>query len=184
MPAVGWTAIEDALHAWAVAGTALAATSVIWTYQGGPRPAPPYLALQLTDVRPVGWASREEEDAGEEIKLIHRLPHTATLELQLFADKSTNPVARLHDAIAALDIPDHIDALDAAGVGIGESGPIRLVAGRVNTLLEPRAVGEVTLHIESVVESFVDYIARVTGTIELDDEAQPLDVELETEEES
>lgn len=179
MSAIGWAAIENALNRWAVAGSGLAAAAVIWSYPkgGGPRPTPPYLALSFASVRSVGhdWTDREivaEPEEGREIRLVHRGPRVATLSLQLFADEATGEtgaMSRLHDTLAALDV--HVDTLDAAGIGIGDIGPVQLVAGRVNTLLEPRAVAEVELHLESELERYATYIERIEASLEL----EPLD---------
>lgn len=194
MAAIGWTAIKNALAAWALAGSGLPVGKVIWTYpggtEGGPRPEPPYLAMSLTNVRPMGQAWKEQSDVvtddGPQLRVRHRCAHMATLDLQLFADQGSGEegaVARLHDAVAALDV--HVEALNDAGIGIGEIGPIRLVAGRVNQLLEPRAVGEVELHLGSELESYVDYIERVMGTVEIDAIASmPFEEQLEAAEES
>jgi hypothetical protein len=178
---VDWTAIEDALAAWALAGSGLPVGSVIWAYQGGPRPQPPYLALSLTDVRQIGhdWADREDEPGG--IKLLHRGPRMATLDLQLFG--GVHPVAQLADTLSALG--PFADELDHAGIGIGDTAPVQLVAGRVNTLLEPRAVASVELHLFSELESYAEYIARVEGAVEVDgDPVVDFVVEFEPPEES
>lgn len=56
------TAIEDAIHAWVVAGSGLAAGSVIWSMQAGPRPPAPYIAMRIANVTPIGhdWADVTE----------------------------------------------------------------------------------------------------------------------------
>ncbi len=146
MSAIGWTAIEGAIAAWCLSGSGLPEGQVIWSYQGGPRPTPPYLALSLTDIRRGGQSTVTREfptdpEPGSEIRRLHRNSQMATLSLQLFADGATGEtgaVARLHDTLESIDI--HVNALDTAGIGIGDIGAVTLVAGRVNTLLEPRAI--------------------------------------------
>lgn len=169
MAAIGWVAIENALTAWALAGSGLASGQAIWSYPGidAARPEPPYIALSFSAIHEVGhaWEDREfpeDPDEGAEIKRLHRNAHVATLSLQLFADSATGEtgaMARMHDTLAALDV--YMEDLDAAGIGIGNVGAVTLVAGRRNTLLEPRAVAEVELHLISELVSYVTYVATV-----------------------
>lgn len=172
MPAIDWTTIENALAAWALAGSGLPVGQVIWAYQGKPRPEPPYLAMTLADVRSAGRDWRDKQDGTGEhagkVRVLHRGPRMATLDLQLFAEPTNavgeqGAVSRMHDLLASIDV--HVDALDTGGIGIGDIGGVQLVAGRVNELLEPRAVAEVQLHLFSELESYADYVSRVTGTV-------------------
>lgn len=57
-----WNAMEDAIHAWVVAGSGLPATSVRWAQQTDPRPAGPYISVRLRSLRGVGhdWVDVEE----------------------------------------------------------------------------------------------------------------------------
>lgn len=61
MPAIQFTTIEDALHAWVVAGSGLASASVQWGMQNQPRPAGPWISLQVIGIDPVGddWTDNE-----------------------------------------------------------------------------------------------------------------------------
>lgn len=189
MAAIGWTEIQAALAAWLLASTDLPVGSVIWTYPGttddpGQRPLPLYAALTLSDVRSVAQAAVTRTNEDERIRQRHSVPTRATLEVQLFADRASGEqgaVARLHDAFAALDLPEHIDALDEAGIGISSVSRIQLVAGRVNKLLEPRAIGAVELHLESVVESYVNFIARITASMTAAGDSHAFELELEEE---
>ncbi len=173
MSSIGWPAIEKALRAWCVAGTGLAA--VIWGYQTGPRPQPPYVALSIVDTVGVGrdWKDRGgDPDPTLGQRRLHRGHRVATLTVQCFAEVATGvtgAMARLTDAVAALEI--HADALNTAGCGIGKTDRVRLVAGRINTQLEPRAVTEVELHLLSELESYAQYVDRVQVTTTLDDGA-------------
>lgn len=61
MTAPAWTTVEDAIHAWVAAGSGLAATSVVWEAQQGPRPAGPYISMRLGGVEAQGrdWVEVE-----------------------------------------------------------------------------------------------------------------------------
>lgn len=60
MSALGWAAVEDAIQAWMVAGSGLAADHVIWTQQTAPRPTGEYIAMRLSGPMGVGrdWIDR------------------------------------------------------------------------------------------------------------------------------
>lgn len=165
MSAIAWTAIENALHAWLCAATGLAATSVIWADQGGPQPAAPYIALKITDTRAVGreWLVRDDAPdpvQGAELRVRARGHRTARLEMQCFgALKSARAAAiLLEDALAAL--PLHTADIDAAGCGLGQSTPVQMLEGRRGSLLEPRAICELALHVGSEMEARTSYIER------------------------
>lgn len=66
------TAFKDALHAWFVAATGLAAGSVIWADQAAPRPGYPYGVLNIHSSRGLGtddvtYEHDNGEDAGEDM---------------------------------------------------------------------------------------------------------------------
>jgi hypothetical protein len=49
-----WTAVEDAIHAWVVAGSGLPAASVLWENQGAPRPAGAFVSMRLSSIEARG----------------------------------------------------------------------------------------------------------------------------------
>lgn len=57
-----WTAIEDAIHAWVVAGSGLPATSVLWEGQGAPRPAGAFVSMRLSSIESRGHDWIQVED--------------------------------------------------------------------------------------------------------------------------
>jgi len=54
--------MEDAIHAWVVAGSGLPAASVRWAQQTDPRPAGAYISVRIRSLRPVGqdWVDVED----------------------------------------------------------------------------------------------------------------------------
>jgi hypothetical protein len=164
VPAIAWTTVENALHAWIVAATGLAATSV--TGNGGPRPPMPYIVMQLAGPRPIGHDWRVYDDApdpqpGAELRVRAQGHRMARLQLQCFAgeDSGNEAVRVLSDAISALSL--HVHDLDVAGIGIGDVAPIQLIEGRRGGILDPRAVCEIELHLGSEVEGRETYIERL-----------------------
>lgn len=109
--------------------------------------------------------------AGQEIELRLRGPRQGVLDLQCFAGAptpsaatgNTNPRALLHDAIAAYALESRQAALAAAGVGVGSVEEVRSIPpGVVDiTVLEPRAVSAVHLHLASELVETATYIQIV-----------------------
>lgn len=167
MSAIDWTTIQNALRAWVQAGSAL--DNVIWSYHGGPRPSAPYIAMSISSVATVGrdWVVYEEAEAPAEnatLKRTARGMRTATLSLQCFGTDAQGDTASplLADVIAHLELWAY--DLDLAGVGLGSIGPIRLLEGRRGSILEPRALVEVELHLASEVFDYINDIGYVQLT--------------------
>jgi len=61
--AIPWTTVEDAIQAWIVAGSGLAADHVIWSDQGGPRPVGQYVAMRVSILANRGrdWLDRVDK---------------------------------------------------------------------------------------------------------------------------
>ena len=93
-----WNAMEDAIHAWVVAGSGLPATSVRWAQQTDPRPAGPYISVRIRSLRPVGqdWVDVEERPL-------------------VFADKAISAVSAAANTVTSV----------AHGLLTGD-GPVRL----------------------------------------------------------
>jgi hypothetical protein len=168
---LAWDTIQAAIAKWVTAASGLTA---IWTFPGvagvaAVRPAPPYITMQLDVVLPVGHDWRTVRDAdnpqpGAELDIIWQGHRTSRLELQCFSVEGAGnaPLRTLVDVIDALSL--HIDDLDAAGVGIGEIGPARLLSGRSGGILEPRSVVELSLHFASEVVGQTTYVERMNIT--------------------
>lgn len=81
---MNWSTIEDALHAWIVSGSGLAASRVIWSGQSGPRPADPWISMRVSTIRRIGhdwlnYADNPLELADDVIESIDAGANTATL---------------------------------------------------------------------------------------------------------
>lgn len=181
--------MRDALHAWAVAGTGLAAAKVIWSDQGdaatrpATRPAPPYVSMKLIvsdQTRGMDWIDVKNAPApadGAEIQHTARGPRTATLSVQCFGLAATaadgaggsSPHALLARMKARQRLPTVRDALKAANIGVGTTTGVSDASAVINSATsEPRAVFTATIHYVSEESETGTYIeqAELEGTYE------------------
>jgi len=170
---IAWTTVENALHAWAVAGSGLATAQVIWALQRGPRPTSAYIALRLTSIARIGhdWLDVldvDDPDPGEEIEHRARGMRDVAFSVQAFggidgaATGATSPVALLEGMVAAVRLPSVRSALQAAKVGVGAIGPVQSLDGLLGRAdQEPRALVEMRLHLPSELSDLGTYIEYV-----------------------
>ena len=130
------------------------------------------MSLAIADISGRGhdWKERPDEEPDEElgVRRLHRGHRMATLTLTCFADEvtgNTGAVAVMNNVLSAIDI--HVNALNAAKIGIGQIEPARAVVGNVNSMFEPRATAEVQLHLVSELESYVQYAEHIDMTLEV-----------------
>lgn len=168
---------ESALRAWVVSASGYASAKVYFANDGGARPAPPCISLNVVDLRRVGQDWVDTQDAasptpGAEIEYVARGVRVGTLRLQCFAvDPAGTAGARavLDDVVLKLALPSISDALDAANVSVSAVGPVQSTAAIVNTtLLEPRAMVDATIRVAAQVSEFGTYIESVDidGTVD------------------
>lgn len=171
-------AIENAITAWIVAASGLAADHVWYEEEAQPRDSSPYITVTvMTDRNPGGGNWVETRDApvpadGAEIE--HVANGTVEWVLSIQAHRgasgigSSSPRALLAKVRDKVDLPDIADALSAAGIGIGRFSPIRRI-GRARTAaeFEPRASMDAVIFLASEVAQTGTYIERVniTGTV-------------------
>ncbi len=172
MAYVPWTtAMEDALHAWIVAGSGLPAASVFWADQNEPRPAAPCISMRLSASAAPGLDWIDVLDApdpvdGAEVEEHVRGPRVVTLSLQSYAASATGAGAAgslLEGVRVASRQTSPRILLGRAGWGVGTVGPIQVIGGAaMNTVVfEPRATLQVTLHAASDAYETATYIESV-----------------------
>lgn len=178
------TAKENAIHAWVVAASQLAAERIIWSEQAGPRPAGPHVSLQVMDVRQRGQAAVTVRDApsptpGAEIEHAVGLVGRATLSVQVFAGVSGGAPTAPDGARSIADrlrtrswLPSIRTALNEAGVGILSFGSVTSLPGMAGGLFEARA----TLTVELALTAQASETGTIIETVELTRE-QPVPVE-------
>jgi hypothetical protein len=168
------TAQEDAVHAFLVAGSGLAAANVLWSQQGQPRPATTWISALVLAAEPVGLDGvfatvNEAGPAGAEVTLTSRGTREVTLSLQCFngtATSSTSPTSVLSRIVAAARLPTPQGLLRSASVGLGGFGPVQTVGGLISTTrFEPRATLTARLFVESELTEAAGSIEHVDITI-------------------
>lgn len=145
------TAIEDAIHAWVVAGSGLDAQHVIWTGDGpsGPMPAGTYISMRLLreETASQDWLVPQRD--GDMVVAHVRGTRYPTLELTCSAGASYGALRAssiLSRVLAAIRLPSVSAGLRAGSVGVGVRGPIRTVPGVRSMMFDPRAIVEIGLH--------------------------------------
>lgn len=119
------------------------------------------------------------ERPGQEMVTIAQGFREINLQMQCFgATKTGNvPMQILEDVVTS--IPLHVYDLDQAGVGVDDlgtaftQGNVRLIEGRRNDILEPRAVFELTCYVTASLTSFATYIASLDLAVRMTDPVIP-----------
>lgn len=146
------TPIEDAIQAWVVAGSQLAADHVIWAGErgAGPAPAGTYISLRFIASNRVSMDWIKAERAGSSVIFHVRGTRHPTLEITCSAGAnygSRRAEQIIERVLTAIKLPSVAKSLRAGGVGVGTRGPVRVVPGIRSQMLDPRAIVEVGLHI-------------------------------------
>lgn len=144
------TPIEDAIFAWVVAGSGLAASQVIWAESRGPIPTGTYISLRLLTTKQISsdWLVSREV-AGQIVHHVRGTRHP-TLEMTCFAGGhtgSTRAQQVLQRVLTSIKLPTVAAILRAGDVGIGTRGQVRTVQGVRSAMFDPRAIVEVGLHL-------------------------------------
>lgn len=120
--------------------------------------------------------------AGKEILHVVRANYQATLTMQCYADPPTgedggpdgvdeplSPVAVLQAVTMSSMLPSVRYALEAAGIGIIEVGPVRAIGEQIEmAVFEPRAVVDVTIWMVAQVSETGGIIASTDVTLQID----------------
>jgi hypothetical protein len=141
---VNWTAIENAIHSWVVASSQLSAANVIWAAQRGPIPTSQYILLRLADVKTVG---RDWTDYESTVQV--RGVRTLRLSMQAFNGAPLGSSSNMAILERVILLAANSDLLRDGGVGLGPIGTINIIDGNRSTLLEPRAVVDIEIHVAS-----------------------------------
>lgn len=148
------TAAEDALYAWLVAATGLAADRVVWAHQPVTERPSAYVTLRLLGLATVGHDGLTHSydagaDAGEEITIETEGRRVLSVSVQAYSDATTGPTAAwamLAKAQAALSLPGRRAALLAAGLAsFGDASTLDLSAIR-ETRFQSRASLTIQFH--------------------------------------
>lgn len=173
MSEVAWTEIENALWTWVQASSGLAQSQVVWGYFKAPRPAAPFVELDVTEVDAIGEDWRVFDDApdpapGADLRVRHQGHRQVKLTIQAYGNTDAGDTAWPILSAVASALPIYENDIDAAGAGIGDLDPIRTNQGRKGGVLEPRSEWGLMLHVMSELESRTTYIERVSLTVNVD----------------
>lgn len=153
------TAMENAIYAWVLAGSGLAASQVIWgrhSARNSPQPSGTFISMRITGTNRVSSDVLRMREVAGVIEHYVEGPRQPTLELTCFAGDAYG-AGQAHNVLdrvlAAIRWPSVADALREGRVAVGRRGPIRVVDGARSTMFDPRAIVEIGLH---TAVSFVD----------------------------
>lgn len=167
---MNWTVIQNAIHAWVVATSGLAASRVLWARQNLPRPDGCWISLRTIALAAVGQDAITVSDApspapGAEIRTTHGGHRVVTLSIQCFNGEgqgSESPEAILEEVRTGARLASVHDALTAAGVGLLSFEAIRSIDGHTNpAVFEPRAVLTCSLCVPSEIFELGTFIETV-----------------------
>lgn len=189
-----WTQLEDAVRAWVVSATGLAADKVIFGEQDGNSPAAgntPAITVSIGNVhqytsegRPDGYV-----EVSDEIVFSAISTNRIGAVFRCYSPAATGElVARavLEKVLAQVELPPIREALNAAGLGIADTGDVLAVPRVVATKWESQAILEVAFCAMMTASVNAPYIGRVegSGTVHSpgsSDTVVPIDVQLEPE---
>ena len=169
------TTAEDAIHAWLVAATGLAADRVVWAHQPGttrPSPSLTMRVLSLTGVGADGVTHTFDPLAGpgEEITFTSEGRRVLAVSVQAYSD-AVSGSGTAHDylsrAQAALALPTTRDALRAAGLGAFNPGAITDLSAIRETRFQSRAAMTVQFHCVDSATGRTTYIETAEVTREV-----------------
>jgi hypothetical protein len=111
--------IKDALYAWAVARVAEVGSTatVIWEFGDGPRPALPFVVLNLIGPRMTGGSDHQSDTGVGDQIFIQQGMREITVSVNVYSsDDSLSLATKLH---TSLNNKQYIDQLSADKIGIG-----------------------------------------------------------------
>jgi hypothetical protein len=171
---IAWEALEDAVRAWVVAATGLAADRVYFADQDLPvSEIAPRVSIRIGDLVQVGQDSWDHDydpgrGAGQEVEIRAKGMRTLAVDLQAFAPTTVGAgvTARslLATAQAMLSLPSVRTALNDAGLGLLEQGTVQRIPQPRQAMQEDRATLSVRFCVSQSVSERLGYIETVIPT--------------------
>lgn len=100
--------IENAIYTWA---SSISATTTIWRFQNGPAPSAPYMTLNMTNYKKVGWDYQTLTNEDGKAALMGN--REFTLEINYYGAGGVDVFEKLTTSLQSFPV---IQALTAAGV--------------------------------------------------------------------
>lgn len=174
---IAWSTLEDAVRAWALAASGLAADQVYFANQDVRRSeAAPRVIITLGDLVTIGVDSLTHDysaarPAGQEIEYTARGPRELAVSLQAFAPLTVGSGVTARSLLdlcqAKLRLPSVRDALNAAGIGVLDPGTVRRLPQVVAGKWEDAAFLDVRCLVGQSVTERTGYIATVPFTMDV-----------------
>jgi hypothetical protein len=174
--AIDWDTIMSAIRAWIVGATGLPDNQVYWKYGKMARQPSPSIELCITDVEPIAHDYITKDfipgnPNGSQLKRTAKGIRECTLEMQCFAPEGSVHQASkvLSNATGALAL--YTQPLNIAGVGMSDLGVatmtsgVKILEGRRGSILEPRAISQMSFYVNSAMSDFTTYIETVQVAI-------------------
>lgn len=164
------TAIENAIRAWVLPASGLPAASVIFAHQNGVSPTPgPAAVISMGDLQQVGvdelrWDFDPSQANGQEIGFRTNGQRTLGVEVTFFAPDATGDAGARAVAAAcqaALRLPGVRYALNQAGLGVMQEGPVRWAPRLDGTAWLGQAMLEVQFSVRQSAVERTGYIDTV-----------------------
>lgn len=164
-----WTPLENALHAFAVAASDLAAERITWGEQDAPAPAgdgQPALTISIGD-GVLKTIDQVTENVGAEtldLVAVATREHVVTWRAyssQATGDQTGRAILELLQLRTAWE--DLRDALSDAGIGLLSEGDVQALPRVVNAKWESQAVLEWRICVLQTAAQTIPYIAHVNG---------------------
>lgn len=150
---------KETLLEWAEGNLQNTGVPVVWANQNAPRPALPFVTLQILSRVDKEWSDIGNVDDSGNCEIIN--DRAITVSIQGFGPDCTDEVQALHDSLERITVQE---TLRAGGVCF-----IRTVSGvtdltdTIGSKFEERAGFDIEVRVSSVVVDNPNYIDRVTG---------------------
>ena len=160
------SAIKLAIYNWAVAHS-MGAT-VIWANQRAPRPARPYVTLQLSGAaRPMGRDELRPLTSGAN-SFVTTGPRLLILTVQVWGNPETDPAGDTVWSLAqqlngTLGMAAALENLAAANIAVVSEGDVENITAATIAGMEPRATFAAVLGTAEDITDPVGYIAEFEG---------------------
>jgi len=167
---MNWTAVEDAIMAWAKNAGGFATGFALWSAQTGPRPTNTFLEIKLDGPIRLPGVERLKKfepaaPAGQEMSLIVKGQRQVVARLTVFDGDATGGAssrAILSNILDALELPSVRGGLNAAGLALISVGKVNSIPAIKAAFFEARAVADVTFSLCSTVSERTTYIEHTT----------------------
>lgn len=168
-----WATYEGALREWVLEASGLAAGSIIFAEQDGPRPTAPFAVIRVGDIHALGAVDTNDSTydpyapEGEEMVETTRGQREVTVTVQAFTASAIgggSARALLSKVQTALNSRAIRDVLHEAGLTCFDRGSISVIPAILDTRWEGRAVLTARFYLEETVTYATGYITQTELT--------------------